>query len=1593
MEKPDYILISKYSNALRKYLPLNYTNTFAAVQIHDLPCFAHCKAKLLGFQILWNLLNNKLPYIDRNAINTNYYGSATAVLRCVKKNCDYQVHCKKVRITELLEHPFEFWYVETFVDHTCASTTLEESKKLKNLMELYSDKKIDCETNMSPKDIINAFLSKNEDSIPDTQKSRNVYNIIKDAFEIFKQNKSALNLFSHSLLEYLAYTMNPSFFNMSPEAKKSVANSLAKLFSHHPKYVDIANDEDKISKIFLTKTIRHFRKANRLIGDVFTILLKILQERPGCYFVIQYDCFDSDGTVSCENQKTSKSLLSHQRESTKGGCGRPPDSTNNKRINSKIKENSQKRKREKISNNSSPIPASKRHCSTDATIRNLPNTESLQIQSNFNNVTSNPSEITYPEAFKAFYSTKSQVIPKLKQNDDEIFDSDNYGGSDLEFDIDNVSDEEFVYKCSSYSPKHVFDRIPKEQASHSTENENRPHDDDGFITNEYHVVVTEEHSDSIGSQPPDTMTVEHNDSTGNQTIASSRRETAQFFIEQCVNNPSKNGIAFHYTPGQATAPPGLTEPGSKKYNGSQDNFDVNCEFFRNKSALVTPNGTEYISKEVKYEPLFQKGEAPFRNRGRLQFRMFFEISNPSTPQAVAKDLSPPSVVEASLSDISTLVSEVPLPVSSSSLSPISSDVEVESIFLDDEGLSPISTSSGLEVSSTSPYTEMTAKLKKRSDSFYYPNLKPDCVKDEVFSMNISDSEDGITVECQRRNKNKNKNRKNSPAFCDMHQKLKDARILTDMQNTPEELMNEIEERLKDFERAEKSSSINHKIYMRYKMGKGNANSLCTLKYVDSDFTLMDYDPISYDSNILIKPELVAIPADDDGWVDFPPDFDYPPYVYDPSSVNDISNINNNPHDFIHPLDDVIIKGRNGTGKSFMRVPSAKADKPFLLKTRNNIRSITRLKMKGKLHSKIWSNSTYCQIYQCEKLGHSIKAENDRFLKQKKKRKEGEELTPPRPPATCGVISHDISEMLFNIMKVFPIDPLKLGQTFSKIFDKFDQQIFAAMSKFQLPYCPTEVFYVPDISRDFVKLVTPVIALNATTLKKVAYGDYTLYLATATTSNNVCIVLAMGIYLKENIVGYQAFLTNFYHVYKDYFHESNPSIISDDNKGLPSSAVLSILPDTIHYNCYKHMSERIRKLNFGNKRKVRNRFISLFHRLQSTTDPYYAQFYYNELMQIISNYDINDDLINYIKDATRFVFAFSETSRTNQLTSYSAKEASLAILGTKYKGPWEIIMRINEMVAAQVETEISKKYFVGRLAGCFVNDTVYLLPGIISNLSHMIMHKDEYFSYRSEDEEDVYTVLPSEKSVLKFFILNSSPTFRPSQFPGLYHAYNKPFGQPPTVTKERRIDDAHSKTQYTVDLGKHTCTCTYFQQLQYPCVHALSVIMHLKRPVSKYCHERFHYETALPIYRKYVGKYRNKTKFPAQEILQVKDLVSKVPVSHKYGLSCLIKNEERKIFMKHNMVQKKIMKLNFELNRMTKKINLQRASLDKYDNTNSDDTIVEQLNKLISDTQAINKGNGDNDYHSEQSQEEENEDNNDNDYDYYYDDDEENQNDE
>lgn len=651
-------------------------------------------------------------------------------------------------------------------------------------------------------------------------------------------------------------------------------------------------------------------------------------------------------------------------------------------------------------------------------------------------------------------------------------------------------------------------------------------------------------------------------------------------------------------------------------------------------------------------------------------------------------------------------------------------------------------------------------------------------------------------------------------------------------------------------------NLNDKLIARAHKGNFEGPEYISLKLIDNDLSLHDPDSLPGLSNITRSSDSNLIAER--------------PAEVAPSTI-------------AHPVQDTIvpISPRIKSNGSIQRRSRDRREFPginssFVSKVVENINSIYEHMIDRFAHTR--ETKGYCQHETCE----NFIAELDAFTA--KQQSSLRHLDMIHPPHSCGQLSHVIGDIILSIFRVFPSDPVKMYHTFQKYFPEETLEIFTSMAAMKAPYYPCEIFIAPDASKLFMPLIAPVISVGGAFLKKHSYGNYIVFVAVGVSANYKAHPIAMGIYSAKNIENYSNFLGQLSEVYKDYFDKYKPIFLSDGGNAI-RSAVFQKFDGARLYHCVRHLQNRIPHLkllknngqapaNSSEKKRLKEEAISLLYQLQYITNDKTNNKNFKKLASMLEKPSKSDSAYKSLNDFFLLCYSASERSRFNQTTSNSFDFLSKYLLDIRAQGSWNIIQRVMTLAQAQIDAEI-QDFYKGRHAGCFMYDTEYLIPGVIFNLSHSLMHIDDYNIKFDPSDDNSYCVYHKPDSLLLLY-MKKSRDFIPSEVPGLYHCYHSPYSYSTTNSRLLRLNESHSKACYRVNLESKTCSCNYFQQLQYPCIHALAVIMKEQRKVSDYCAKMYHLKTASGILKTYQKKYRGIPDFHIHEKLYAKSLSDLVP---------------------------------------------------------------------------------------------------------------------
>lgn len=535
------------------------------------------------------------------------------------------------------------------------------------------------------------------------------------------------------------------------------------------------------------------------------------------------------------------------------------------------------------------------------------------------------------------------------------------------------------------------------------------------------------------------------------------------------------------------------------------------------------------------------------------------------------------------------------------------------------------------------------------------------------------------------------------------------------------------------------------------------------------------------------------------------------------------------------------------------------------------------------------NYTYCEKANCIK-SYSV---NDSGLKDalgnRHKNADSEVESQLSTPRYCGELSHIISDMIITIFRGFPVNPIELEKKISSWFTAHAIKNFNKIFDQGIPYVCNEVFYAPEISKDIISLVNPIISIDSTFLKKENFGEHIMYVATGITPQLTVINLGIGIYSAKSYDHYSSFLNKLCKAHKECFEKYCPSVIFSGNESF-FKAIIKARSDIPHYICAQSLAESCKKLQFTDS-SAKDKFLSVFHKILCFTDRTEIAKLHKEMLRILENVKIptkrdgiskdlsdaqkaNDytiEIVTYIKDINKFCYAYSEFPRYNQIVANKIKKYNMPLLNLMEKNLWSIIVEFEKLTHAQVLEE-KTKFYKNRIWATFINDDTILIPQICSSISYSLLRLHEYYCKHVENES--YIITPRSESPFSL-LMNQARTI-PSEFPGLYESLHGTVSVSTKSIRAIRMNDSYSRKTHLVDLLNKTCTCNYFQQLEYPCLHALKVIMEKGYKISDYCSERYQLDMVLPIFEKYKSfDTDNQQQFTISELLHIESQLQNV----------------------------------------------------------------------------------------------------------------------
>lgn len=427
-----------------------------------------------------------------------------------------------------------------------------------------------------------------------------------------------------------------------------------------------------------------------------------------------------------------------------------------------------------------------------------------------------------------------------------------------------------------------------------------------------------------------------------------------------------------------------------------------------------------------------------------------------------------------------------------------------------------------------------------------------------------------------------------------------------------------------------------------------------------------------------------------------------------------------------------------------------------------------------------------------------------------------------------------------------------------------------------------LFFSSPSMKKIAKIVDPIITIVPMMLEH-PYESLVLYSAVAQTSSYIPHILGFGIYDISIENKEMLFLEQFKEATKDVI-TSEFSFITKVRKGL-YSAIEHFFPNNSHFPCLQDLIHNAAKVRLISDTK-RDRFLGLIYKLHICVSKERAQNYHQELMSMIDHLyylnipiysspeeeeeensgitndhdgDHNDNdttsmpantnlIYNILIDIDNISWAYSGAARFNQVTSNLSKITSGRIIEIQKSEPLSFLIKVFNSEIQVVESEWTN-YFNNKLAGKFVNDDEWLIPGVIDNLSNAYLHIDNYqctkmMRYNEEEyfrtgKKGIYKVELLEKGLLSKMLKKGH---KPSELNYLYGSCNRPFYNRSinklTHLRVGRVNSAFMKEEYWVDLQERTCSCGYWQNNQYPCIHVLQVAVEHEIPVSSLCHERY-----------------------------------------------------------------------------------------------------------------------------------------------------------
>lgn len=151
---------------------------------------------------------------------------------------------------------------------------------------------------------------------------------------------------------------------------------------------------------------------------------------------------------------------------------------------------------------------------------------------------------------------------------------------------------------------------------------------------------------------------------------------------------------------------------------------------------------------------------------------------------------------------------------------------------------------------------------------------------------------------------------------------------------------------------------------------------------------------------------------------------------------------------------------------------------------------------------------------------------------------------------------------------------------------------------------------------------------------------------------------------------------------------------------------------------------------------------------------------------------------------------------------------------------------------------------------FFGDKHAFSPAASGLLAHASLFVDIFTVEPVEDSSTIFKVSADEDSLIRCLKNNTSA------IPLLYDAlYFDRDGTSPV--RRVRIKSTQTLSQYDVDLEARKCSCTFYQDSQLPCIHALACILKFKDcEVSKFCSPIYHLDHYLETLDSCDGKVLN-----------------------------------------------------------------------------------------------------------------------------------------